>query len=134
MNTISDCKMIKLKDHDARNGILNAIDFTSLPFVPKRCFYVYGVTDNEERGLHAHYKTEQILFCLKGLCIVSISDGKKQKTITLNNPNTGIYIPAMIWDSQIYGYDTILMVLSSTKYNGTDYIHDYEEFKRLKNG
>ena len=112
MNTINDCKMVELKNYCVKNGILNAIDFCSFPFFPLRCFYVHGVTENKERGLHAHYNTEQILFCLRGICIVNIDDGKDRKTITLNEPNKGLYIPNMIWDSQVYSHDTILFVLS----------------------
>jgi hypothetical protein len=39
----------------------------------------------------------------------------------------------MIWDEQIYvGHDAILLVLANTAYNSSDYIEDYEKFRRLK--
>jgi hypothetical protein len=40
----------------------------------------------------------------------------------------------MIWDEQVYmNHNAVLLVLSNTNYNLSDYIEDYEEFKRLKN-
>ncbi len=40
----------------------------------------------------------------------------------------------MIWDEQIYhSEDSVLLVLANTNYDFSDYIEDYEEFKRLKN-
>ena len=39
----------------------------------------------------------------------------------------------MIWDEQVYrSEDSILLVLSNMKYIPEDYIHDYNEFKKLK--
>jgi len=39
----------------------------------------------------------------------------------------------MIWDEQIYtSNDSVLLVLANTLYNTSDYIEDYEEFRRLK--
>ena len=40
----------------------------------------------------------------------------------------------MIWDEQLYSTpDTVLLVLSNTKYDINDYIEDYEYYKELKN-
>ena len=41
----------------------------------------------------------------------------------------------MIWDEQIYvGHNATLLVLANTLYDPSDYIEDYEEFRRIKNG
>jgi hypothetical protein len=40
----------------------------------------------------------------------------------------------MIWDEQVYSnHDTVLLVLSNTLYDKSDYIEDYDEFIRIKN-
>jgi len=40
----------------------------------------------------------------------------------------------MIWDEQVYSnQDTVLLVLSNTLYDKSDYIEDYDEFIRIKN-
>jgi hypothetical protein len=52
----------------------------------------------------------------------------------LDKPYKALYIPEMIWDEQIYtDKDSVLLVLSNTSYDMSDYIEDYEEFKGLKN-
>lgn len=40
----------------------------------------------------------------------------------------------MIWDEQLYANrNSVLLVLSNTPYDTSDYIEDYEEFKEIKN-
>ena len=103
------------------------------PFPIRRIFYVYGVQHDSTRGCHAHFKTKQLLICISGKVEVVCKDGTREKTFLLDSPQLGLYIPEMIWDEQIYkSKDSILLVLSNTKYLPTDYIHDYEEFKKLK--
>lgn len=103
-----------------------------LPFHIKRVFYVYGVDDQQVRGKHAHFKTKQLLICLNGEIEVTCKDGLNEKKFLLGSKSQGLYIPEMIWDEQIYKQkDSLLLVLASTKYNPDDYIHNYEEFKKL---
>ena len=106
-----------------------------VPFPIKRVFYVYGVKDQNDRGKHAHYKTKQVLICVHGKVEVLVDDGKKQQKYLLESPQQALYIPEMIWDEQVYlTEDTVLLVFSNTKYNPEDYIDDFNEFKKLKNG
>ena len=56
------------------------------------------------------------------------------RTWQLNQPWKALYIPEMIWDEQVYmDHETVLLVLSNTLYDKSDYIEDYEQFKGLKN-
>ena len=104
-----------------------------VPFDIKRIFYVYGVSDKDTRGQHAHYKTEQLLICLSGKVEVVCKDGLKESRFLLESPQQALYIPEMIWDEQVYRTeDSVLLVLSSTLYDPSDYIHDWDQFKRLK--
>lgn len=132
MQTIDDCKLIDIHTITDR-GKLSVVEFDDLPFQPKRAFYVYDVESLETRGNHAHYKTEQFLICIRGECGVGVYDGERSEEILLNNPAKGLYIPAMIWDSQLYSRDAVLVVLANTNYDTKDYINDYDKFKRLKN-
>tara|TARA_Y100000310_G_scaffold336549_1_gene421401 strand:+ start:419 stop:817 length:399 start_codon:yes stop_codon:yes gene_type:complete len=114
-----------------RNGVLIPIELDQLPFVPKRVFYVTNVPKGEERGNHAHYTTEQILTCIQGEIIVKLHNGTKLETVTLK-PNQWTFIDKLIWDSQIFvtGND-ILMSICSSVYNKSDYIEDFDIFKRI---
>ena len=46
----------------------------------------------------------------------------------LDSPDKVLYVPEMVWDSQVYGKDAVLGVFASTLYDKDDYIYDYEEF------
>ena len=132
MPTVDNCKLIDIKTITDR-GKLGVIEFYDLPFIPKRVFYIYDVNDLEVRGNHAHYRTQQFLICLQGECGVGLFDGNDTQEVHLNNPEQGLFIPEMVWDSQLYSKDAVLVVLASTHYNPDDYITDYDEFKRLSN-
>jgi len=57
---------------------------------------------------------------------------KKQDSIFLNESNTGIMLPKMIWH-EMHDMDknTILLVLASMKFDPADYIRNYDQFKRI---
>jgi len=104
-----------------------------VPFSIKRVFYVYGVKNQDDRGKHAHYKTKQVLICVNGKVEVLVHDGIKKQKYLLESPQQALYIPEMIWDEQVYlTEDTVLLVLSNMKYSPKDYIHNFEEFKKIK--
>jgi dTDP-4-dehydrorhamnose 3,5-epimerase len=113
------------KDPD---GLLIPIEFDNLPFTPKRIFYVSGVPKGEERGMHAHYNTQQVITCLQGEIVVKLHDGFVLQEHILR-PNEWVFIGRLIWDSQVFltGND-ILMSICSTKYDPKDYITDYDTF------
>ena len=135
MSTLEDIKLISLKTFIDSEGSLVPIESgLSIPFKIKRVFYIFEVHDQKDRGEHSHYKTEQVLICLNGKVKVLCDDGKNRKEWVLDKPNQALYIPNLIWDEQIYlTPDSVLLVFANTHYDESDYITDYEEFKRLKN-
>ena len=64
----------------------------NIPFEIKRIYYIYNVKEGERRGLHAHYKLQQYLICVRGKCTILLDDGKEKKEIILSNPSEGLYI------------------------------------------
>lgn len=103
-----------------------------IPFVPKRIYYIYEATTDWPRGYHAHHKTQQILFCLKGSITVVLEDGKQRETVTLDKPNVGVLLEPYIWhEMHDFEKDTILLVLASENYDPDDYIRDYNEFRKV---
>ena len=110
------------------DGELVPIEFSKLPFTPKRAFYVTEVPVNITRGNHAHYKTEQILFCVKGRIRVELFDGR-DTTIQMLDPGEHAHAGNLIWDSQTFlTPDTVLLSICSTEYDPDDYITDIDEF------
>ena len=121
-----------LKSFTDNRGVLYPLNFSEMPFQPKRMFVVSDVPKGVSRGHHAHYETEQFLICLKGEIEVLLDDGH-ECTSTLLKPMQGVYVPQLTWDSQIFetGED-VLLVLASTDYNREDYIDSSSVFKALK--
>lgn len=121
----------KIEDPD---GSLIPIEFKDLPFIPKRIFIVSNVPKNAERGQHAHFKTQQILICLKGEILVKLYNGKHLNEIHLMEKQ-GVFVDKMIWDSQVFlTGDDILLSICSTNYDKKDYIESIEEFEGIVNG
>jgi UDP-2-acetamido-3-amino-2,3-dideoxy-glucuronate N-acetyltransferase len=118
-----------LKSYTDDRGDLYPINFNEIPFQPKRMFIVSEVPKGVKRGDHAHFETEQFLICLKGQVEVILYDGY-ETVKTVLNPMQGVYVPNLVWDSQIFNTgDDILLVLASTDYDREDYIEDPAVFK-----
>ena len=136
MTTIDDVKRFNLKFFDESDGRLTPIEFhKDVPFEVKRMFYVFGVHNQNDRGKHSHYETKQLLISINGSIDVKCDDGLGGvKKWTINKPWHAIYIPEMIWDEQIYkSKDSVLLVLANTLYDSSDYIENFETFRRIKN-
>lgn len=128
MNIFLDTAIKKLHNHE---GALCVTEFSELPFVPKRMFYVKNVPIGVERGNHAHKKTQQLLICVQGKIKIITHDGNSRYENVME-ANDAVYIHEMIWDSQIFlTDDALLLVLASTKYCKDDYITDFTEFKKM---
>jgi dTDP-4-dehydrorhamnose 3,5-epimerase len=134
MTTLENVKLISLKTFTDSEGSLVPIESgSSIPFEIKRVFYIFEVHDQKDRGEHSHYKTEQVLICLSGKVRVLCDDGKDRKEWILDKPNQALYIPNLIWDEQTYIVPgSVLLVLANTGYDKSDYITDYNEFKKIK--
>lgn len=117
------------------DGFLTIGQHPHIPFTIKRFYYIYDCTPNLLRGSHAHHKTRQILFCLRGSVRMVLDDGKNKEEIILDKPHIGVILDKLIWhDMCDIQKDTFMLVIASHSYNKKDYIRDYEEFKKITNG
>lgn len=128
--SIDDCTIIQLPKNESRSGNISIAEGAMhLPFDIKRIFYLYDIPAGEERGAHAHKECHQFLVAASGSFDVLVDDGINSKTITLNRPFYGLYIPPGIWAHELnFSSGAICLVLVSHLYNEDDYIRDYEEF------
>jgi len=126
-------EMCQIRSAVDLRGSLVAADFsTDLPFVPRRAFTVFDVPTKDVRGEHAHRECEQFLLCLTGSVSCVVDNGTARQEFRLNQPDVGLYVPAMVWGSQYnYSSDAVLLVFASHEYDASDYIRDYDEFLRL---
>jgi len=119
--------MIYLKSFKDERGRLTPIDRV-LPFDIKRLYYISSITDAAERGGHAHYLTTEAVFCVNGSFTVVINNGKKREEFFLNDHNQCLIVEPYDWHMMCnFSQGAILMGVSSTHYDHTDYI--YEEPK-----
>lgn len=116
--------------HGDRRGQLVALEeFKDIPFRIKRVYYMYDTVPEAVRGHHAHKSLEQILICIHGNCKVRLDNGEEEKSVNLEKPYEGLYVPNNMW-REMYSFspDAVLMVLASELYDEADYIRDYNEF------
>lgn len=105
-----------------------------IPFKIKRVYYIIGASTKFPRGYHAHKKTRQIIFCIKGSINLILDDGGNREEFFLDKPNIGVLIENMIWHEMTdFKRNTILLVLASKEFDEKDYIRDYEQFKKKAN-
>lgn len=120
---------------DPRGNLTFGEHDAHLPFVPKRYFVVYEVPTREVRGEHAHRALHQVLVCLRGSVAVVVDNGTDRDEVLLDGPDTGLYVPPMIWTTQYrYSPEAMLLVLASDVYDPDDYVRDYDEYLGLLRG
>ena len=124
------CPILQFADLGDERGKLVVIEGEqSIPFAIKRVFYIYGSDSSVVRGQHANRESEFVLINVAGKSKVRITDGKEEYIVELDKPMMGVYIPKMIWkDMYDFSPDSVLLVLASTHYNGTEYIREYSEY------
>ena len=120
---------------DERGSLVVCEGEQDIPFEPKRVFYIFGSDATVVRGQHANRDSEFVLINVAGKSKVKVMDGMGNEMVfSLNRPNTGIYIPKMVW-KEMYDFsaDSVLLCLASTHYDGNEYIRDYDEYvKEIK--
>jgi hypothetical protein len=132
--TVYDCSIIELPRIENRAGNITPVHGTiNLPFDIKRVFYTYDIPGGEARGAHAHKKCHQFLVAASGCFEVVLDDGKNKRTILLNRPFYGLYVPPGIWSAeQGFSSGSVCLVLASHAYDAADYIREYDEFRTYK--
>ncbi|WP_457092915.1 WxcM-like domain-containing protein, partial [Microvirga sp. P5_D2] len=125
---VGNASLHVLKVSKDLRGELSVGEFESdIPFKPSRYFLVYDVPTREVRGEHAHKVCDQFLICVRGSCGILLDDGLNRRELTLDRPNLGVYMPAMIWGTQYrYSPDAMLLVFASHRYDPDDYIRSYD--------
>lgn len=102
-----------------------------IPFMIQRSFWIYDVPGGEVRGGHAYRENKEFIVALSGSFDVVLHDGLKEQVFHLNRSYYGLYVPQMMWRRmENFSTNSLALVLSSTNYEQTDYIRDFEQFKQ----
>lgn len=130
---IDDCRIIDIKTVEHANGRLTVMEnLATSPINIKRVYYLYDLPAGAERGGHSHIVTREFVIPLAGAFDVVVDDGRNTKRVSLNNPGRGLLLPAGIWRIlDNFSSGSICLVLASEKYDESDYVREYEDFKQL---
>ena len=133
---IDECITLNLPKIHNRAGNLTVLEsLKDIQFEVKRIYYLYDIPGGEARGGHAHKDLHQLIIAAGGSFDVLLNDGFEQKTISLNRPYFGLRIVPGIWrELKNFSSGAICLVLASAEYDELDYIRDYKDFIKYKNG
>jgi hypothetical protein len=129
---VEQCKVVELPVKDDPAGDLAFVEGARhIPFEIARVFFVYDVPGGAVRGGHAHRALEQAVFCLSGSLDLILDDGAEERTFTLDEPASGLYLPPMVWlRIDRFAPGTVYAVLASAPYAEDDYIRNRDEYLR----
>jgi hypothetical protein len=120
------------KFSDPRGSLTPIEGERHVPFPVRRIFYFYDIPVGESRGAHAHRIQEQVIICLAGSFDVLLDDGERRQLVRVSRPWNGLYVPAMLWASQVsFDGGTVGLVVASDVFDEADYIRSYDEFLSL---
>lgn len=120
---------------DERGKLVIVEGLKDIPFEIKRIFYIYGSDADVIRGKHSNRNSEFVLINVSGTSKVKVDDGKTTEVVELSEPHMGVYLPKMLW-KEMYDFsaDSVLLVLTNTYYDASEYIRDYDTFlKEISN-
>jgi len=104
---------------DKRGNLTFFENSKQIPFAIARVYWIYDVPGGETRG---------------SLDVV-LHNGREELKFSLNRSYYGLYIPKMYWRRlENFSTNSLALNVSDRAYNAMDYIRDFEEFKRLRNG
>lgn len=126
MNKLIDLKRIG----DFNIGNLSYFESNKdIPFSIKRIYYTYDVPAGTKRGMHAHKKLQQILWCPYGEIEVILDNGKEKTSYLLDSPERALLVLKGYWRDMYWKKEgSVLCVAASDYYNEEDYIRYYDEF------
>ena len=129
---LSQVKIIQLpKILDERGNLTFIEQNNHIPFLIKRTYWIYDVPGGEIRGGHAFKVQQEFIIALSGSFDVVVDDGNAKQTFSLNRSYYGLFIPAGIWrQMQNFSTNSLAFIISSTTYDQTDYIRNYNEFMK----
>ncbi len=115
---------------DNRGHLVSFEKNVNLPFEVKRAFYIFDTKPLIARGQHANRNSEFCMIAINGSCKVKITTGGGiSTTVSLDTPHKALYLNKMVWKEMYdFSYNAILLVLTNTHYDESEYIRNYDDF------
>jgi hypothetical protein len=130
---IEKCRIIELPKITDRRGNLSFVEGGKhIPFDIKRVYWIYDVPGGAKRGGHAFRRQDEFIISLSGSFSVTLHDCVTEAHFTLNRSYLGLLVPRMTWrQMDSFSTNSVALVLASTPYDPDDYIHDFQEFRKI---
>jgi len=129
-----EAKIISVPKYEDPRGNLSFIEENNhIPFKIERVYWIYDVPGGQVRGGHAFKVQREFIIALSGSFDVVVDSGTDKQSFSLNRSYYGLYIPCGLWRQMTnFSTNSLAVVLSSTKYEVSDYIRDYNEFLKYR--
>jgi hypothetical protein len=132
---IDRVKLIAFPVHGGENGSLTMYQQgeDGLPFDPQKVLIVKGMQKDDVRGRHAHYENDEIVAAVQGGCDAESTDGEETVSHRIDAGGPALFLPARVWRTlKNFEPDTIILIITSQKYDESDYIRTYEKFLEMR--
>lgn len=128
---VTDCNTITLQGIKVGQGAIIPVQCNvEVPFNIARVYYLYDIPGGESRGGHAHKNLEQFIIAVTGSFDIALDDGSNTRIVQLNRSNMGLHLRPGIWgEISNFSSGAICLAFASSKFDESDYIRDYNEFK-----
>src|ERR1035437_1856524 len=104
-----------------------------IPFEIKRVYWINYIPGGTDIAGQANKESMEIIIALSGSFDVLVDDGKEEKKFTLNQPDTCLYIPKMVWRQLVnFSTNSVSFVVSDKVYDEANSIVDFLQFKLIK--
>lgn len=109
-------EIIQFPEYSDARGTLVPLEFSKLPFEPKRSYLVTATID-AIRGGHSHAIEQEIFLAASGSAILVVNDGTGDTEISLDAKTKGVLVCTDCWhELKNFSPDAVVMALSSTPY------------------
>ncbi|MBI9062308.1 MAG: WxcM-like domain-containing protein [Marinilabiliaceae bacterium] len=132
MPSVDDCQIITLPKVASDRGSLSFVEANgSIPFDIKRIYTTYDIPTDAVRGGHSHIEQHELVIAVNGSFEIELDDGKHKKTIFLRKAYEGLHIVPGMWrELKNFSSGSVVLVMASDVYKESDYIRDYELFRK----
>jgi UDP-2-acetamido-3-amino-2,3-dideoxy-glucuronate N-acetyltransferase len=118
--------------HPDNRGMLGVLEFSTLPFVSQRLFWVSATSPAVVRADHAHLRCSQFLVCASGhVRFESTSPTKATYSAILEVGDAYLLKPRTWLKLDGFSSDALLLVFCDLPYDPTEYISDFNSFLAL---
>jgi len=129
---VRGCRWIDVPGAADARGSVNFLQLgKGLDFQPKRLFWLHHVAPGQWRGRHAHRESQLLFVAMHGRCRLQLDDGRLMEITTLEDPTQALYMAPWVWHELTdFEPGTAILVIASTLFDETEYLRDYDTFKR----